>query len=200
MKNSFLLDLERRRSIYCLGNSVTQPKKYISDLVNRAIKLSPSVFNSQSARVVVLFGNHHCKLWALVKHELSKVLTSDALDTSLSKIDTCFASGFGTVLFFEDTAVVKELQQSDPLYADNIESWSEQANGMAQLSVWTALAAEHIGASLQHYNPIIDAGVAQEWSIPSTWRMIAQLPFGTIEKHPEQKSFASDEERCIIYE
>ena len=200
MKNSFLLQLERRRSVYYLGNCVTLPKQYISDLVNRAIKLSPSVFNSQSTRVVVLFGNHHCKLWALVKHELSKVQTSDALDINLSKIDACFASGFGTVLFFEDIEVINQLQQSYPDDSDSMESWSEPANGMAQLSVWAALAAENIGASIQHYNPIIDQGVAQEWNIPSTWKMIAQLPFGTIEKRPEAKSIISDEERCIIYE
>ncbi len=200
MKNSFLLNLERRRTIYCLGDSVTQPKKHISDLVNKAVKLSPSAFNSQSTRVVILFGNHHCKLWALVKHELSKLLTFDALDTSLSKIDACCSSGFGTVLFFEDTSVIKKLEQIYPLYAENFKNWSEQANGMAQLSVWTALAAENIGASIQHYNPIIDEGVSQEWRIPSNWKLIAQLPFGTIEKDPEDKTFITDEERCIIFE
>lgn len=197
VKNSFLSHLEKRRSVYGLGNCVTLPKKYISELVSQALSMSPSAYNAQSTRVIILFGHHHCKLWTLVKHELSKVLELDSLDVSLSKIDACFAPGFGTVLFFEDTDVVRKQKQNHPLYAEN---WSQQACGMAQLAVWAALAAENLGASIQHYNPIIDEGVAQEWRIPTSWKLMAQLPFGTIEKHPEPKFFIDDEERCIVYE
>ena len=32
------------------------------------------------------------------------------------------------------------------------------AAGMLQLAVWTALAEKGLGASLQHYNPLIDDG------------------------------------------
>ena len=55
------------------------------------------------------------------------------------------------------------------LYADNFPVWSEQAGGMAQLSVWAALANAGVGASLQHYNPLVDADVAREWNIPASW-------------------------------
>ena len=70
-------------------------------------------------------------------------------------------AGAGTILFFEDTDIVKNLQDSFPLYADNFPVWSEQATGLTQANVWTALAQENIGANLQHYNPVIDEAVAQ---------------------------------------
>ncbi|CDG22344.1 Nitroreductase [Xenorhabdus poinarii G6] len=199
MNNMFLSSLEKRRSVYNLGNSVTLPVNKISELINQAIKLSPSAFHSQSTRVVVLFGDHHQKLWAMVKRELSKRISPEELESRLSKIDACFAAGFGTVLFFEDISVIQELEQTYPLYANNFEKWAEQANGMAQLSVWTALASENIGANLQHYNPLIDDSVAQEWQIPQSWKLIAQMPFGTIESMPDDKKFIPDEERCLIF-
>ncbi|OOE66370.1 nitroreductase family protein [Salinivibrio kushneri] len=200
MNNQFLSILEKRRSIYSLGSNVTLAKDYISELINHAVKLTPSAFHSQSTRVVVLFGNHHLRLWTLVKHELAKLLTPSELDITVSKIDVCFSSGFGTVLFFEEIDVIKELEQAYPLYADNFEKWSEQANGMAQLTVWTALAEENLGATLQHYNPLIDTAISDEWQLPKSWKLIAQMPFGTIEKSPDDKEFISDQQRQIVFE
>ena len=67
-----------------------------------------------------------------------------------------FKAGYGTVLFLEDEAVVKSLQEQFAAYAENFPIWSNQASGMHQLVVWAALEAEGLGASLQHYNPLID--------------------------------------------
>lgn len=39
---------------------------------------------------------------------------------------------------------------------------------MIQFAVWTALETEGLGASLQHYNPIIGAEVAKAFEIPSS--------------------------------
>jgi predicted oxidoreductase (fatty acid repression mutant protein) len=38
-----------------------------------------------------------------------------------------------TALFFEDTDVVKSLQEQFPLYADNFPVWSEQSTGLRRL-------------------------------------------------------------------
>ena len=35
-----------------------------------------------------------------------------------------------------------------------------------------------IGASLQHYNPLIDNEVREHWGLPGQWQLIAQMPFG----------------------
>ena len=104
----------------------------------------------------------------------------EAYAQSEAKVDGSFRAGFGTVLFFEDTDVIKDLQQKFALYADNFPIWSEHATGIAQFAVWTTLAQEGVGASLQHYNPLIDEAVAAEFGLPSSWVLQAQMPFGTV--------------------
>ena len=92
-----------------------------------------------------------------------------------------FAAGYGTVLFFEDQEVVKSLQKQFASYADHFPVWSEHSSAIAQFAVWTALAEQHIGASLQHYHPVIDDEVAETFDIPKNWKLRAQLVFGSIE-------------------
>ncbi|VWC53255.1 pirin family protein [Burkholderia aenigmatica] len=78
---------------------------------------------------------------------------------------------------------------------DAFPMFSEHSAGMAQFAVWTALAEAGIGASLQHYNPLIDAEVAKQWNVPASWRLRAQMPFGSnLQPFPE-KTFIADELR-----
>ena len=65
--------------------------------------------------------------------------------------------------------------------------WSEHSTAIAQFAVWTALSEQGIGASLQHYNPIVDAEVAQAFDIPASWKLRAQLVFGSIEAPAGEK-------------
>ena len=83
---------------------------------------------------------------------------------------------------------MKNLQDSFPLYADNFPVWSEQATGLTQANVWTALAQENIGANLQHYNPVIDEAVAAEWSIPANWNLRAQMVMVPLKRQLAKKN------------
>ena len=94
--------------------------------------------------------------------------------------------------------MVRSLQEKFALYADNFPVWSEQAGGMAQLSVWAALANAGVGASLQHYNPLVDADVARRWNIPASWKLRAQMPFGSNEAGFGEKAFMDDAERFRV--
>ena len=198
MSNAFIDTIKARRSIYSIGKNVTLSQEQIATLVKEAVKHSPSSFNSQSSRVVVLFGQQHEKLWAIVKETLKKIVPAESFATTEAKLDS-FAAGAGTVLFFEDTQAIDKLQKQFVAYADNFPVWSEHSTGIAQFAVWSALAQEHIGASLQHYNPLIDEPVLKTWDWPSGWRLRAQLPFGSIEQSPGEKSFISDEERFRVF-
>ncbi|TCQ77966.1 hypothetical protein EDF68_10839 [Ochrobactrum sp. BH3] len=198
MSNSYIAALKKRRTQYALGKNLPLSQDATAELIREAIKHSPSSFNSQSSRAIVLFGAESEKLWGIAKEELRKIVPADAFEQTEAKIDS-FAAGAGTVLFFEDQSVVKGLQENFALYADNFPVWSEQAGGMAQLSVWSALANENIGASLQHYNPLIDAEVAKTWNIPSSWKLRAQMPFGSNEQAFGDKVFMDDAERFKIF-
>ncbi len=122
-----------------------------------------------------------------------KSYQTDAFEGTNAKIDS-FAAGFGTALFYEDQNVIKGLQEQFAAYADNFPVWSEHSSAIAQFATWTALADHNIGASLQHYNPIIDEEVAQTFDVPANWKLRAQLVFGSIEA-PGEKTFMNDEER-----
>lgn len=194
MTSTFLPLLRQRRSQYALGRNLPLPAPEIDALIRETIRLTPSAFNSQSSRAVILFGASHEKLWGIVKETLRARVPADRFAGTDAKIDS-FAAGVGTVLFFEDQDVVAKLQGDYPSYAANFPIWSEQAGGMAQLAVWTALAEVGIGASLQHYNPLIDAEVAKTWGLPESWTLRAQMPFGSNEAPFGDKSFMDDADR-----
>lgn len=103
------------------------------------------------------------------------------------------------MLFFEDTDVIETLQKQFSLYADNFPIWSEHGTGIAQFAVWTALAQENVGASLQHYNPLIDDDVKKAWNLPAQWKLRAQLPFGSIEQPAGEKTYIDDEIRFRVF-
>lgn len=197
MSNAYLDALKQRRTQYALGRNVTQSKDALVALIQDAIKHTPSSFNSQSSRALVLFGAESDKLWSLTTDEVRKVAPAEGFEKTEAKLKS-FAAGVGTVLFFEDQDVVKKLQEQFALYADNFPVWSEQAGGMAQLSVWSTLAVAGVGASLQHYNPLIDNAVAREWNIPASWKLRAQMPFGSNEAPFGDKAFMDDAERFRV--
>lgn len=188
---SFLDQIEKRRSIYALGKNVTSDQTKIEGTIQQAVKLSPSSFNSQSSRVVTLFGQSHEKFWNIVLDTLRKIVPAEAFASTEAKIQS-FIAGAGTVLFYEDQDVIKSLQENFALYAENFPIWSEHSTAIAQFAVWTALSEQNIGASLQHYNPIVDEEVAQTFDIPSSWKLRAQLVFGSIEAPATEKTYIDD--------
>ncbi|MGE8558813.1 MULTISPECIES: nitroreductase family protein [unclassified Acinetobacter] len=188
---SFLAHMKQRRTIYAIGKNVPLTADQIEDIIKDAVRNSPSAFNSQTSRVVTLYGASHEKFWNIVRETLRKVVPEDAFEKTNAKIDS-FAAGYGTVLFFEDQETVKSLQKQFALYAEHFPAWSEHSTGIAQFAVWSSLAEHHIGASLQHYNPVIDAEVAATFDIPESWKLRAELVFGSIEAPAGEKTFLDD--------
>lgn len=198
MKKELLEMIEKRRSIYDLGSRKVLSEERISEIVKEAVKYCPTAFNSQSARVAVLFGENHQRLWDIVLQKLKEVAPQDGFAKTELKIAS-FAAGYATILFFEDLDTVEDLQKKFPLYAENFSKWSLQANGMLEYIVWTALEAEDVGASLQHYNPLIDDEVKKAWNLPQKWQLLAQMPVGSIEAPAGEKSFLPIDERVKIF-
>jgi uncharacterized protein len=169
-----------RRSIYALGKELPIQDAELRALVSRSLEVAPSAFNSQSARIVILEGEAHEALWEETKRILKPLTPSaEAYEKTVAKLDS-FKAGRGTILYFEDQAVVKGLQESYPLYKDNFPVWSLESSGMLQYMVWTVLAEAGVGASLQHYNPLINEWVAKKVDAPPTWLLLGQMPYGGI--------------------
>lgn len=198
MEKNFLVAVRDRRSFYGISKEFVTTDERVQQVIEEAVKHTPSAFNSQSARVVVLFGEQHNKLWDITKSELQKIVPPEKFAPTEEKINS-FANGSGSILFFEDMSVVENLQNQFPSYKENFPLWSYQSSGMLQLVVWTSLELEGFGASLQHYNPLIDEAVKKEWNIPEQWKLIAQMPFGKPTAAPGDKEFQPLGERIKVY-
>lgn len=197
MTPSFIDALKKRRTQYAIGRDVRQDRATIEVLVKDAIKHTPSSFNSQSSRALILFGAQSERFWTLVEDALRPIAPKDGFERTVAKL-AGFAAGVGTVLFFEDQDVVKGLQETFAPYAEHFPAWSEQSGGMAQFAVWLAFADAGIGASLQHYNPVVDDAVRAEWNVPASWKLRAQMPFGSHEGPFKDKEFIDDADRFIV--
>ena len=198
MSNTALNSFTKRRTQYSLGKQLPISQADAGALIQEAIRQAPSAFNSQSSRAVILFGAQSVKFWELVKDALRPMVPAESFGTTEKKLDS-FAAGAGTVLFYEDQDVVKGLQQQFAAYADNFPIWSEHSTGIAQFAVWTALAEAGIGASLQHYNPVVDDAAQKEWDIPASWKLRAQMPFGSNEAPIGDKPFMDDAQRFRVF-
>ncbi|WP_044639897.1 nitroreductase family protein [Risungbinella massiliensis] len=197
MAKSFYQAVEDRRSYYGISKESPISDERIQEVIEHAVKYTPSSFNSQSARVLVLLHDSHNKVWDITKEELRKIVPAENFAPTEEKIAS-FRNGYGTVLFFEDMSVIESLQKQFALYADNFPVWAQQSNGMLQFVIWTALEMEGLGASLQHYNPLIDAEVQKEWNVPANWKLIAQMPFGKPAMEPGAKEFQPLEDRVKV--
>lgn len=199
MKKNLTEALRHRRSYYALTPDTPVTDAEIERMLHFALKHTPSAYNSQSTRFVLLLHEHHAALWKIVARALRAMVPAEAFAATQAKIDRSFAAGYGTVLFYEDSATVRTLQQRFPLYAGNFPVWSEHTSAMHQLVVWTLLEEAGFGASLQHYNPLIDTAVRRQWSLPEEWRLVAQMPFGLPAAEPDNKTFEPVEARMRVF-
>ncbi|WP_101773300.1 nitroreductase family protein [Peptostreptococcus faecalis] len=182
--------MKKRKSYYDIGDQIEVSDDQIINTIKEVVELTPDAFNMQSTRVIVALGNEQKELWNLVEEVFEGKVSPEKIDS--------FRKGYGTVLYFVDTDVVTNLEEQFPLYAANFKSWSEQSSGMAQYNIWVALRELGLGASLQHYNPIIDDAVKKKFDVPDSWRLIAQMPFGSILSEAESKDKMDINDRVII--
>jgi predicted oxidoreductase (fatty acid repression mutant protein) len=197
MEQTFSAALRGRRTYYSIGKTSPVGDERIRSLVAQTLVSVPSAFNSQSARAVLLFGAAHEKLWRITLETLRGRVPADGFARTEAKIAS-FAAGHGTVLYFDETAVTAALADQFPTYRDNFPVWAQQANGMLQFAVWTALEQAGLGASLQHYNPLIDAAVKSAFSLPDSWQLVAEMPFGVPTGMPAEKQTQAAEERMRV--
>lgn len=190
--------LSRRRSIYALGHTRIVTDFCLEDTLKDCLKNCPTPFNSQSARLVLLLNKNHLDFWNLVLQKVTAAAPIGKKDSVKQKINS-FVEAYGTVLFFEDLDILSQLQKDFPLYQKNMHDWTYEANGMLQYMIWQALAENEIGASLQHYNELIEDDVKKMLSLPNNWKILAQMPFGSIEKTPAEKTFLPLENRLMIF-
>jgi predicted oxidoreductase (fatty acid repression mutant protein) len=190
--------LEKRRSVYSLKASSKISDQRIEEIITHSLLHTPTAFNSQNGRVLLLLNNDHEDLWEMIRTALKAIVPEDKFGPTNDKING-FKKSYGTVLFFEDTAIVKGLQDKFPLYAHNFPVWSGQAAGILQGNVWTSLAVEGLGASLQHYSQLIEDQVKEKWDLDESWHLLAQMPFGDMDEPAGEKVFSDIDHRLKVF-
>lgn len=140
--------LKKRRTYYNINKDIPVSENEIEEKIKEITELVPDAFNMKSSRIVILFNKKHELLWDKVFDIFNGKISKEKINE--------YKSGYGTILFLYDEEVVNELQDKFSIYSENFPIWANQSNGMLQFSIWTALRELNIGASLQHYNPIID--------------------------------------------
>ncbi|HKL47721.1 MAG TPA: nitroreductase family protein [Candidatus Izemoplasmatales bacterium] len=190
----FLQALKTRHSEYQLTKDIYMEEDDLKAYLEDILINTPSAFNSQSQRMVVLSSDKHDLLWDYLTEKMKDIVKGDQYNKTKEKL-LGFKAAFATILFYDDTETTKKLQEQLPLYKENFAKWSIEQNGMLQSNVWVGLRTKNIGASLQHYNELIDEFVKKEFNIPETWDLRAQMPFGHIEIAGEEKEHMDIEKR-----
>lgn len=188
---------DERRSVYALGNELPVEPQAIVNMAERVLLHTPSAFNSQSSRLAVLFGAEHQQLWDIAEEKLRAAVGDGDFSGSKQKLDG-FRAAAGTVLFYEDKNVTQSLQEQFALYADRFPVWAQQTSAMHQYAMWIELRTLNVGANLQHYNPLVDEDAAKAFSIPDSWELVAQMPFGNIVEPAGEKTYQPVNERMKV--
>ena len=184
--------LEKRRSYYSISKELPVSEEEVIRLVQELTELVPDAFNMKSSRIAVVLKEKQDQLWDGIYEAFGGQVPREKTDS--------FKAGAGTILYFYDEAVVKALQEQFPLYAGNFPVWANQSSGMLQLSIWSGLRELGIGASLQHYNPVIDEAVRRLADVPEHYVLVAQMPFGGILLEPGPKEKEDISKRVKVVE
>ena len=179
----FLKAIAARRTIYSLKPELPSSVSIddVQAVVQAIIKDTPTSFNSQSNRALILTGEAHKKVWASV---------TDAVEGEAGKKRPASIrdEAYGSIIFFSDDKTVEQLKANFPAWAGAFPSFADQSSGAAQISAWTALELLGLGGHLQHYNGYVKAALP-EGAAPQEWNVTAQLVFGAPAAPADEKTF-----------
>ena len=176
---SIINSLAKRRSYYKIDKNLPVSTDEVVKVIEKLTELVPDAFNMKSARVIVALNDKQDKLWDTIYDAFGGKVAREKIDS--------FKAAAGTILYYYDEKVIENMQKIFPTYAANFPVWANQANGMLQIAIWSALRELNIGANIQHYNPIIDEAVKKLFNVPDSFKLIAQMPFGGIVEEPNPK-------------
>ncbi|KAJ7696034.1 putative oxidoreductase [Mycena rosella] len=200
MSAAYLAAIAVRRSNYAITRKSSVPDAKLEAILKACVLHCPTSFNTQSSRAVLVVGDANTKLWNIISESALKGLEGDHKTSTQAKL-TAFGGGYGSVMFFEDQAVIDAIAAKIPAYTKQFPVWSQNATGMLQHAVWTSFTLEGLGATLQHngaYSDELVSDIQKTFSLPSTWTSTAIMPFGDPAAPPAEKSFSPIEDRVKV--
>lgn len=167
----YLKALATRRTIYALKPELPSNVSIaeIQAAIQAIIRDTPTSFNSQGSRAIILTGDKHKKVWG-------QVVDSIPDESGKKRPASVRDEAYGSVIFFTDDITTEKLESQFPAWAAAMAQFADHSSGAAQIHSWTALELLGLGAHLQHYNGYIKAALGEE--APAEWNVQAQLVFG----------------------
>ena len=100
MERTFEEALRNRRSYYRLTDKSPVSDGTIKEVIEHALEIVPSAFNSRSTRIVLLLGEHHKKLWEITLDRLKKVTPAEFFPRTekKSRVQLCLSIRNNTLL------------------------------------------------------------------------------------------------------
>jgi uncharacterized protein len=91
--------IEKRSSLHNLSEDIKISDSRVQEILRHAVLHSPSPFNSQSARVVLLVKDEHKKFWDMA-HEVAKATVAPPVfEKAYEPRIKLFRAAYGTVSF-----------------------------------------------------------------------------------------------------
>jgi predicted oxidoreductase (fatty acid repression mutant protein) len=91
--------IKNRGSLHVLSADVDIPDARIQDIVRDAILYSPSAFNGQSGRAVVLLKEEHKKFWDMALEVAKATVAPPVFEKAFGPRIKMFREAYGTVSF-----------------------------------------------------------------------------------------------------
>ncbi|CCK69172.1 uncharacterized protein KNAG_0C00580 [Huiozyma naganishii CBS 8797] len=185
---NFLDVISNRRTIYDLKPELPNgaPVGTIQHVVHTIVKETPTAFNSQVNRAVILLGDAHKKVW---EHVAAAMPTPNAKARPLA----CQNEAYGCVVFLTDDKTTADLQAQFPSFAGAFPSHADTSSGAVQIEAWAALESLGCGCNLQHYNALVREALPAD--VPKGWSVHSQLVFGLPVKAAPAKTYIDNEVR-----
>jgi uncharacterized protein len=133
---SHLDAIASRRTIYGISNTSSPiPQSRVEEIIAHVIKHTPSSYNVQSARAVIVTGQAHKNLWTNIEENVGQALPKAAWEGHLDKFVANFKdNAIGSVVWFEDQVAIEDYKEKHKSVAAFLDAWSLQSSGMHQIN------------------------------------------------------------------
>ena len=189
--------VKSRRTRYAIGNNTELSNEEIVTRIREIAREVPTASNSQTTRLVVLFGEDNVRLWDHILDVQKDVLQGEMWDM-MSGVMEGAKGATGTILFFEDLDAVAKM----PAEGAREEAYKQNNSANTQYAIWLALTELGLGGNLQHMNighkEGFDKSILEMFNLPASYELIAQMPFGSIEGDAFPKEYIEDDVRVQV--
>lgn len=191
--------IQKRRSQYAISGQSQVSNEKVAEVVTQVNREVPTAYNSQTNRVVLVFGQANEKVWQHIADVQRSVLGEEGWQMMGGIIEGA-KNAQGTALFFADIEAVKNWI---PATEERQEVFKQHNSANAQYATWLALTDLGLGATLQHFNighdQGHDKGIREILDLPDSYELVAQMPFGAIEEPAGEKEYIDSETLVQVY-